>query len=405
MVTMAVINIPQYIVSTMSKKHTHNLLWTELVQPDQSHNSFQSLTSSVERASTVVFKDVKSLRNRNWRDKSQYTYGLLGTPTTRRLEHKLALIEGGEHCILLPSGLAAISLTLLALLKSGDRVLLPNNAYEPASEAARYMAASFGVEVAFYDPLNLASVEMTANTKLLWVETPGSVTMEVADLPALAAIAHRHQALVAVDATWAAGIAMNVFELGADISIQALTKYQSGGSDVMMGSIVTRDQHINDKLLDVHVRLGMGVSPEDCNIVLRSLPHYKLRYEAQDKVARNIAQWLSQQSHIAQLLHPALPDSPGHAIWQRDFTGAASLFSVVFKSNISQQQVDAFVEALQLFHIGYSWGGSVSLAVPYALNQMRKSYSYKGCLVRLYIGLEDESDLIEDLRQALNTIT
>ena len=402
---MAVINIPQYIVSTMSKKHTHNLLWTELVQPDQSHNSFQSLTSSVERASTVVFKDVKSLRNRNWRDKSQYTYGLLGTPTTRRLEHKLALIEGGEHCILLPSGLAAISLTLLALLKSGDRVLLPNNAYEPASEAARYMAASFGVEVAFYDPLNLASVEMTANTKLLWVETPGSVTMEVADLPALAAIAHRHQALVAVDATWAAGIAMNVFELGADISIQALTKYQSGGSDVMMGSIVTRDQHINDKLLDVHVRLGMGVSPEDCNIVLRSLPHYKLRYEAQDKVARNIAQWLSQQSHIAQLLHPALPDSPGHAIWQRDFTGAASLFSVVFKSNISQQQVDAFVEALQLFHIGYSWGGSVSLAVPYALNQMRKSYSYKGCLVRLYIGLEDESDLIEDLRQALNTIT
>jgi len=390
--------------SPTSKPASDHTLWTELVQPDPVQENFQSLTSSVERASTVLFADVKSLRNRNWRDKSQYTYGLLGTPTTRRLERKLALIEGGEHCILLPSGLAAISLTLLALLKSGDRVLLPVNAYEPASEAARYMATSFGVEVAFYDPLDLASVEMTANTKLLWVETPGSVTMEVADLPALAAIAHAHQALVAVDATWAAGIAVNVFELGADISIQALTKYQSGGSDVMMGSIVTRDQKLNDSLLDVHVRLGMGVSPEDCNIVLRSLPHYKLRYEAQDHVARNIAHWLSQQLGIAQVLHPALPGSPGHAIWQRDFSGAASLFSIVFKSAISQQQVDTFVEALQLFHIGYSWGGSVSLAVPYALNQMRNGYSYEGCLVRLYIGLEDESDLIDDLRQALSII-
>jgi len=393
----------------MSKKTTPNSLsnqslWTTVIQPDYPAENFHSLASSVERASTVVFQDVKSLRNRDWRDKGQYTYGLLGTPTTRRLERKLALIEGGEHCILLPSGLAAISLTLLALLKSGDRVLLPTNAYAPTSEAARYMAANYGIELAFYDPLQPDSIIMTSNTRLLWVETPGSVTMEVADLPALAEIAHRHQALVAVDATWAAGIAMQVFDLGADISIQALTKYQSGGSDVMMGSIVTRDQQLNDKLLDVHVRLGMGVSPEDCNIVLRSLPHYKLRYQAQDVVGRQVAQWLSEQPAIAQVLHPALPDAPGHDIWRRDFTGAASLFSVVFKAEVSQQQVDSFVESLQLFHIGYSWGGSVSLVVPYALNQMRAGYSYKGSLVRFYIGLEEQQDLIADLQQALSTL-
>ncbi|MFA6179865.1 MAG: aminotransferase class I/II-fold pyridoxal phosphate-dependent enzyme, partial [Candidatus Methylopumilus sp.] len=198
----------------MSKKATpnsHQSLWTTVVQPDYPAENFHSLASSVERASTVVFPDVKSLRNRDWRDKSQYTYGLLGTPTTRRLERKLALIEGGEHCILLPSGLAAISLTLLALLKSGDRVLLPTNTYAPTCEAARYMAASYGIELAFYDPLLPDSIVMTGNTRLIWVETPGSVTMEVADLPALAEIAHRHQALVAVDATWAAGVAMQVF--------------------------------------------------------------------------------------------------------------------------------------------------------------------------------------------------
>lgn len=385
----------------MSKKN----IWTELVQPEPpTEQKFHSLASSVERASTVVFPDAKSLRNRNWRDKRQYTYGLLGTPTTRRLERKLALLEGGEHCILLPSGLAAISLTLLALLKSGDRVLMPTNAYMPAADAARFMAAHFGIEVAFYNPLQPESIVMTGNTRLLWVETPGSVSMEVADLPALAKLAHEHGALVAVDATWAAGIALPVFELGADISIQALTKYQSGGSDVMMGSIVTRDQQLSERLLEAHVYLGMGVSPEDCNIILRSLPHYRLRYQTQDVAARRIAAWLGQQSAIAQVLHPALPGSPGHDVWRRDFTGAASLFSVVFQPHVTQQQMDEFVEALQLFHIGYSWGGSVSLVVPYEKSSMREDYPYAGHLVRFYVGLEDADDLIEDIRQAFTRI-
>jgi cystathionine beta-lyase len=381
----------------------NNKLWSQLVQPEEnSQGNFRSLASSVERASTVVFPNVDSLRKRNWRDKSQYTYGLLGTPTTRRLERKLALIEGGEHCILLPSGLGAISLTLLALLKSGDRVLMPANAYEPAAELARFMAAQYSIELAFYNPMELDSIAMTSNTRLLWVETPGSVSMEVADLPALAALAHAHGALVAADATWAAGIAMSVFDLGADISIQALTKYQSGGSDVMMGSIVTRDSGLNNRLLEAHMRLGMGVSPEDCNLVLRSLPHYKLRYQAQDASARQVAAWLEEQPSILRLLHPAFSGSPGHEIWQRDFTGAASLFSVIFQPHISQSQIDRCLEAMGLFHLGYSWGGAVSLVVPYEKDSKR--YPYPGRLVRFYVGLEETQDLIDDLQQALLTI-
>lgn len=378
--------------------------WTELVQPDNRQEDFHTLTHSVERASTIIFRDVASMRQRNWRDKAQYTYGLLGTPTTRKLERKLAAMEGGKHCILTPSGLAAISLTMLALLKRGERVLIPNNAYEPAVEVARFLAARCGIEWAYYDPLQPHDMEFTPNTRLLWIETPGSLTMEVADLPALAALAHSHNALVAIDATWGAGIAMKVFELGADISIQALTKYQSGGSDVLMGSIVLRDDRLHNRLLEANTCLGLGVSPDDCSLVLRSLPHIRLRYDAQDKVGRDIASWLGQQPQIAEVLHPALPGAPGHELWKRDFTGAASLFSVAFQPEISQARVDAFVDALELFHIGFSWGGSVSLVLPFEVNKTRGAFPYKNGLVRFYIGLEEPQDLLDDLKQALDNI-
>jgi cystathionine beta-lyase len=210
-------------------------------------------------------------------------------------------------------------------------------------------------------------------------------------------VAHRNKARVAVDATWGAGIALPVFELGADISIQALTKYQSGGSDVLMGSIVTRDNKLQDQLLEANTCLGLGVSPEDCGLVLRSLPHLKLRYRAQDEAARQIAAWFKKQPAVAEVLHPALPDCPGHDIWKRDFSGAASLFSVVFKPEIPQSRIDAFINALELFHIGFSWGGSVSLALPFEINGTRSDFPYEGGLVRFYIGLEDPQDLLADL--------
>lgn len=391
----------QFASVCMTKKHSR---WTGLVQPDAftqsgaAKTAFSSLVGSVDRASTVLFPDVKSMRERDWRNKTQYSYGLLGTPTTRRLESKLASIDGVKHVLLLPSGLASVSLIFLTLLKTGDRVLLPRNAYQPGVELARMLAARFGIEVDFYDPLLPDALPLTANTRLLWVETPGSVTMEVADLRRLAELAHARGVLVAADATWSAGIAQNVFSLGADIAMQALTKYQSGGSDVMMGSVSTGDDALHEQLLKTHMQLGLGVSPEDCQLVLRSLPHYRLRYLAQDISARKLAEWLASQAVIERVLHPALPGCPGHAIWQRDFTAAASLFSVLFKPEIPQANIDRFVEALALFHIGYSWGGAVSLAVPY---DVRDRYPQSGGLVRFYVGLEDIDDLIADVDQAL----
>ena len=391
----------------MTHKTTRNPLSikTTLAQPEFAENTqFKSLADSVERASTVVFDTVQKLRQRNYKDKKQFTYGLLGTPTSRRLERQLAAIDGVEHAILFPSGLSAISTTMLALLKSGDRVLLPSNVYAPALEVAKYLQQQFEVEFALYDPMNLATIVITPNTKLMWVETPGSVTMEVSDLAALAKLAHDNNVLVGIDATWAAGIALPVFELGADISIQALTKYQSGGSDVMMGCMTTANDAIYHKILETTVSLGLGVSPEDCRLILRSLPHYTLRYHAQDVAARQIANWLTQHPAVSRVLHPAIAGSPGHEVWNRDFTGAASLFSIVFKADVSQSNIDQCVESLSLFHLGFSWGGAVSLVVPFTRNQMNPDYSYEGSLVRFYIGLEDVDDLMLDIEQAFNLL-
>lgn len=377
---------------------------TKITQPDFKRPVFNSLADSVERASTVVFNSVASMRERDWYDKNQYTYGLLGTPTTRKLAAQLAMIDGVAHALLAPSGLSAISCVMIGLLKSGDVLLLPNNVYGPALMMAKMLQAQFGVHYRLYNPAEPEKIVFCKNTQLIWVETPGSVTMEITDLPAIAARAHAHGAMVAIDATWAAGIALDVFKLGADISIQALTKYQSGGSDVMMGAITTNNDALYKTLYDATINLGIGVSPEDCHLILRSLPHYALRYHAQDKTARQIASQLSTHPAISQVLHPALKKAPGHAIWQRDFTAAASLFSVVFKPHITQQSIDTFVESLQLFHIGFSWGGAVSLVVPFTRSQMHADYNYDGLLVRFYIGLEDGNDLLADLSQGLSTL-
>ncbi len=386
----------------MKKVNTH--LQTEIIKPDFDTPQFKALTTPVMRASTVVYDSVEALRNRNWKDQAQYTYGLLGTPTTRKLSQKIAEIDGVEHGLLAPSGLAAITLVFLSFLRRDDVVYLPNNAYFPALEVCRWLAKRHGVVFKQYDPMQLDALSFVDETKLVWVETPGSVTMEVADLPYIAALAHEKNALVAVDATWAAGIALPVFKLGADISIQALTKYQSGGSDVMMGAVTSSDQAIFDQLWHTTVTLGNGVSPDDCEVVLRSLPHMTLRYAAQDKVARSIAQWCQEQVEIEAVLHPALMSAHGHSIWHRDFTGAASLFSIVFKTVVSQGEIDAFVDALELFHIGFSWGGAASLAVPFKASELHSGYAYQGGLVRLYIGLESQADLISDLAQALEKI-
>ena len=387
----------------MDKKHLQTLLTTTDYRPP---DGFSAFPTAIHHASTVIFKDVAALRARNWQDKIAYTYGLHGTPTTFTLEARLAEIEGGTHCLLAPSGLAAIAMIDLALLSTGDEVLLPENVYNPNRELGNWLSESFGITARYYDPLigeGIADL-IQSNTRLIWTEAPGSVSMEVPDIPAICRVAKEKNVLVALDNTWAAGLAFRAFDHGVDIVMQALTKYHSGGSDVLMGAVITRAKDLHHKIERAHMRLGMGVSADDTFLVLRGLPTMKLRFEAHDRSAREIATWLKSRSEITHILHPAFEDCPGHATWKRDFTGAGGLFSVLFDPRFTEAQTDRFIDNLKLFKIGYSWGGANSLAVPYRMTAMRKQWPHQGQLVRLNIGLEDTRDLIADLEQALATL-
>jgi cystathionine beta-lyase len=367
---------------------------------------FSAFPTAVHYASTVLFDSVAALRSRNWQDKTAYTYGLHGTPTTFTLEARLAAIEDGKHCLLAPSGLAAIAMINFALLKSGDDVLIPDNVYNPNRELGNWLARDFGVSVRFYDPLIGAGIAglIQANTGLIWTEAPGSVSMEVPDIPAICAAAHDKGILVAIDNTWSAGIGFRAFEHGVDIVMQALTKYQSGGSDVLMGAVVTRNTELNHRIELAHMRLGFGVSVDDSYLVLRGLPTMKLRFDAHDAGARKVATWLKARPEIARVLHPAFSDCPGHEIWKRDFSGAGGLFSVIFDERYTEAQTDRFIDSLELFKIGFSWGGANSLCVPYRIQTMRKDWSGQGQLVRFNIGLEDPLDLIADIERALSVL-
>ena len=407
---------------------------------------FKAPQEPTYQASTVIFPSVSAMRSTEWKNKSGYTYGLHGTPTTFTLEERLASIEGALHCQLVPSGLAAIALVNLSLLKSGDEVLLPSNAYGPSTALAQGELARYGISHKVYDPLSLNDLaqKISPQTRLVWLEAPGSVTMEFPDLLALAVLCKERGVTSALDNTWGAGIAFNAFDLngkglGVDLTIQALTKYASGGGDVLMGCICTRNPALDDHIKLTHMRLGLGVGAADVQAVLRSLPSMALRYKAQDASARFLANALTTQSVVAQVLHPSLKACPGHEHWQAccvrsklkangheeggyeeggyeeagyaggGFEGnAASIFSVIFKPEFSQAQVDKFCESLQYFKIGYSWGGPMSLVVPYDLETIRPQHSQhtglaRGRLVRLCIGLEDCADLLVDLKRSIQT--
>jgi len=379
-------------------------LQTRLMHNDyRAPEGFAAFPVAVHHASTVLFKNVAALRARNWQEKTGYTYGLHGTPTTFTLEARLAAIENGAHCVLAPSGLAAIAMVDLALLSSGDDVLLPDNVYNPSRELGNWLARDFGISARYYDPMIGAGIAalMQPNTRLVWTEAPGSVSMEVPDIPAICKAAHDAGALVAIDNTWSAGIAFAAFDHGVDIVMQALTKYQSGGSDVLMGAVITRDRALHQRIETAHMRLGYGVGADDAYLVLRSLATMKLRFDAHDRGAREVAAWLKARPEIASVLHPAFEDCPGHAYWKRDFTGAGGLFSVVFDSRYTERQTDRFIDSLMLFSIGYSWGGANSLCVPYRMQGMRPNWHGDGQLLRFNIGLEDPADLIADISQAL----
>ncbi len=391
---------------------------TLIHHPYVAPSGFDAPQPGVFKASTVFFPSVAAMRSREWKDKSAYTYGLHGTPTTYALEERLCTLEGGLQCLLAPSGLAAVALVALSLLRAGDEVLIPDNAYGPNKTLVEGELKDWGITHQYYDPMDAQDLEarMSPRTRLVWVEAAGSVTLEFPDLIALVRVCKRKGVRVALDNTWGAGLAFKPFDLlpdaepvwGVDISAHALTKYPSGGGDVLMGSVITRDAGLHLRLKLTHMRLGLGVGANDAEAVLRALPSMALRYAAHDTGARALARWCQSRPEFAQVLHPALESSPGHAHWQALCVngpgGAAGLFSVVFDKQFSQTQVDAFCDALRLFRLGYSWGGPISLVVPYELESMRTAWPThlaKGTVVRFSVGLEAVEDLQADLAQAL----
>jgi cystathionine beta-lyase len=368
---------------------------------------FEAPQPAVHKASTVFFPNTAAMRAREWKSKAGYTYGLHGTPTTFLLEERIAAMEGGLQTLLVPSGLAAITLVDLALLKTGEEVLIPDNAYGPSVSLARTELAGWGIQHRLYDPMAPGALAAAIGpaTRLVWLEAPGSVTMEFPDLRAHLAAAKAAGVRTALDNTWGAGLAFNGFDLGAglgaDIVVHALTKFPSGGGDVLMGSVTTRDEALHLRLKATHMRTGVGVGANDAETILRSLPSMRLRYEAQDRAGRALAQWWAGRREVAQVLHPALPGAPGHEHWKTHCSAAAGLFSVVFDERYDAAQVDAFVDALTLFRIGTSWAGPISLVVPYDLSSMRTRPAWRSTVVRFSLGFEAVEDLIADCERAL----
>lgn len=381
---------------------------TQLIHhPYQAPAGFAAMTVPIHKASTVFFESIAQMRATDWRVGQPYSYGLHGTPTTYTLEARIATLEGGKHCLLAPSGLSAIAIVNLSLLQQGDEVLIPDNVYGPNRDLLNRLLTQYGVTTRLYDPLHAEQLELLHNTRLLWLEAAGSITMEFPDVVGLVTRAKAAGVLTVLDNTWGAGLAFCPFDHGVDISVHALTKYPSGGGDVLMGSIVCQDDALFDRLKITHGQLGIGVAANDVELVLRNLPSLALRYDAQDYSGKMLAMWCATQPEIAQVLHPALPESAGHAYWQQVCGAterAAGLFSVMFASHYGQAQVDAFCDALRLFKIGYSWGGPISLVMPYPLSAIRQQptpHLVQGHLVRFSVGLEQVADLQADLQQAL----
>ena len=367
------------------------------------------------RASTIIFENTDALFNRHWTDAYDYSYGTHGTPTTFTLADQIAQLEGGEYCLLAPSGLSAINLVNSCFLSQGDEVWVADNIYGPNMEHLRNLEQRYGITVQVYNPIDVDSFQPSAQAKLIWLEAAGSVTLEFPNLTALVKKAKSHHMLTALDNTWGAGLAFNAFDFGdehlsVDISVHALTKYPSGGGDILMGSVVTRDQHLHHQLFRMHAIQGICVSGDDVAQVQRSLTSMQLRYEHQAKSTIELLNWLKLQPQFAQVLHPADATSAGHAYWKeicRD-GHSAGLVSVIFKPEYDLAAVRQFCDALSLFKLGFSWGGPVSLVMLYDLKSMRtleRSHLAEGLLVRFCIGLEHPADLIHDIQNALQRLS
>jgi len=377
---------------------------TKLIHSDAKiPEGFRSLNTPVYRASTTLFSDAAAVTDAWDQYESGYTYGLYGTPTTLELAARICELEHGYRTIITPGGQSAISLINLALLRAGDHVLLPESVYGPNRKLGNDVLRRFGVEVSYYEPTIGSQIAnaMQPNTRVIWCESPGSITMEVQDVPAIVEAAHAAGALVAMDNTWSAGVYFDALAHGVDVTMQALTKYVGGHSDVLLGSVTAREKEVYQRLGATQQVLGCAASPDDCSLALRGMKTLAVRLEKVEQSALTIARWLATRSEIESILHPALDSCPGHELWKRDFLGSTGVFSIVLRDSFSKQQVHRFVNSLELFRIGYSWGGVTSLAVAYDFGRFKKRALYQHRIVRLNIGLETPEDLMADLKAAL----
>jgi len=364
---------------------------------------FSSLVTPVFRGSTTVFKHAADIKDTWDQSDVPYTYGSYGTPTTLELAARIAELEKAHNTFITPGGQTALTLVYLACLSAGDHVLIPESVYGPSRTFADHVLRRFGINVEYYHPLDGAQIasKFKPTTRLVWCESPGSITMEVQDVPAIAEAAHEHNLIVALDNTWSAGTLFDAFGHGVDISVQAITKYIGGHSDLLLGSVSVRNETFYQRLGSVRQYLGFSVSPDECSLALRGLQTLYVRLQAIERSALEVARWFEARSDVDAILHPALPSCPGHATWKRDFTGSSGLFSVVFRSPWKRTDLCAVIDRLQLFRIGYSWGGVTSLVVLPDLDEAPNAKQYGERLVRFSIGLEEPRDLIEDLDRAL----
>ena len=379
---------------------------TKLLDPKpQARQDYASLATPVYRGSTVVFDDQATVID-DWQQADKgYSYGLYGTPTTLELASRIAGIEGARETFIVPGGQAAIALIYLAYCQAGSHALVPHSAYGPNKAMAEGLMRGLNVEVEPYDPMIGPGISdlIRKNTTLIWCESPGSVTMEIQDVPAIVKVARAKDVAVALDNTYAAGVMFDAFAHGVDVSMQALTKYVGGHSDLLLGSVSVRDDAAYAKLGPIYQQLGLAVSPDDCSLALRGLQTLAVRLEALEKATLIVANWLTNHPQIDKVYHPALPSCPGHDIWARDFKGSTSVFSFTFKDTVSATKVVDFINALNVFKIGMSWGGINSLAIVYP-DLQRPDQDFGGRIIRLNIGLEAPNDLIADLDQATKTL-
>jgi len=305
-----------------------------------------------------------------------------------------------------PGGQSALALINLALLSEGEHVLIPDSIYSPHRQLADDLLGRLGVTCDYYPPTIGADIErlIGERTRLVWCESPGSITMEVQDVPAIAEVAHRHGAQVAMDNTYSAGVYFDAFAHGVDVVTQALTKYIGGHSDLLLGSVTVRNEADYERIGSTLQMLGMAVSPDECSLALRGMQTLGVRLSALERSTLEVARWLAGREEIATVLHPALPSCPGHELWKRDFTGSTSVFSVEFRPEVRRSRVRAFVDALELFEIGWSWGGVTSLAVPVNPPRTASEGPRAGALVRFNVGLEDPADLLADLEGGLRSL-